>query len=94
VPRHKECWRIRGRLAKERLDALIGIDGFATLPPEPRIKLLKQTINHVRESAAPQTMMQSIGSSNDIMRKGSGQQGRGALQGAAPAEVKAKLTAH
>lgn len=51
--------RIAGRMAKQRLNAIVGGPGFAALPQEIRGDLIRETIRTAREAARSLVMMQN-----------------------------------
>ena len=64
-----EYSRIGGRIAKQRLDAMVGQPGFASMPPGVQIKAIDSMIDGAREQARAIVMMHSAGSDNDIARE-------------------------
>ena len=58
--------RMGGRIAKQRVDALVRTPGFTIQPAEVQIKAIDAMIKAGREQASAAVMMHSAGSANDI----------------------------
>lgn len=58
-PQYDDYARISGRFAKQRLDLITAMPGFAALRPEMRIDLMHKAISQSREAAASLLMMQN-----------------------------------
>lgn len=52
--------RIAGRMAKLRLNQMVTMPGFDTIPPEKRHEMVVETIRHSREAARSLMMMQNL----------------------------------
>lgn len=59
--------RIGGRFARMRVDAIVGLPGFAELPPGTRHEMLRNAISAARKTARDLVMMRSVGSEHDIL---------------------------
>lgn len=61
--------RTSGQLAHMRLEAVIQSPGWDNVPANTRAEVVKETIRKARDMAATSIMLQSQGSSNDILRQ-------------------------
>lgn len=69
--------RISGRMAKMRLDALVGTPGFSSLPAGVQTKTITDTISHSRQAAAelikmknPQIIQQAVANKRNLLQNG------------------------
>jgi len=58
-----------GRLAHMRLEEVIGMPGWDAVPRSARVSTIKSVIRSTREAAANEIMLQSQGSSHDILKQ-------------------------
>lgn len=69
APQYDDYMRLSGRLAHVRLGDLVQSSGWDSLPGNVRLSVMKDVVKKSRDMAATSIMLQSQGSTNDIMKQ-------------------------